>query len=73
MHALSNESLLHQPRPPIKYRKWGDEILIAQQQEAKAKDSNGAISGESCTSSLVLAYPSIAPPIPIEFQLTSNS
>ena len=73
VHALSNESLLHQPRPPIKYRKWGDEILIAQQQEAKAKDSNGAISGESCTSSLVLAYPSIAPPIPIEFQLTSNS
>jgi tellurite resistance protein len=71
VYALSSEVSHHQPRPPIQFRKWGDEILIAEQHEAQQENSCGEI-GEYRSSSLVLAFPSIAPPKPIEDQLNSN-
>lgn len=71
VYALSSERSHHQPRPPIKFRKWGDEILIAEQHEAQQEKSGGEIE-ESRSSSLVLAFPSIAPPIPIGYQFNSN-
>ena len=65
LYALPSEGLHHQQRPPIKFRKWGDEILIAEQHEAQEQNS-GHRSEEPRSSSLVLAYPSIAPPVPVD-------
>ena len=60
VHALSSSHLnggLYQLRRPIKYRRWGDELLP------------GHI--EYCNhgkQELFLAYPSIAPPMPLEYR-----
>ena len=64
-YALSSEGLHQKPLPPTKFRKWGDEILIAEQHKSQKANSGG---GEYCSSTLVLTYPSIAPPNPIDYQ-----
>jgi len=55
--TLINESL-HQPLVPIKYRKWGDELAHAQ----NFGDENIE------ASSVRLQYPSVCPPMPLEYQ-----
>ena len=65
-YALTMEGLRNEEESSIKYRKWGDEILIAEQQKTKGK--NGEKLDESHPANLVLAYPSIAPPLPVEYQ-----
>jgi hypothetical protein len=72
LHALPSEGLHHRQRQPIKFRKWGDGILVAEQHKAREENSDRNPE-ESGSYSLVLAYPSVAPPIPKEFQFVSNS
>ncbi|VEU40441.1 unnamed protein product [Pseudo-nitzschia multistriata] len=62
VYALSGH---YQPRPPVKFRRWGDEYLIAQQQLAKSECDDP----HEETNSSFLTYPSIAPPKPVEFQV----
>jgi len=71
LHALTSEGLHHQQRQPIKFRKWGDGILAAEQHKAREENS-GRKPEESGSYRLVLAYPSVAPPIPKEFHFVSN-
>mmetsp|Transcript_27308 Transcript_27308/g.74694 ORF Transcript_27308/g.74694 Transcript_27308/m.74694 type:complete len:833 (+) Transcript_27308:49-2547(+) len=66
LHALSNDALHYRPLPPLKFRKWGDELLIAEQQNTD-KHNCSVSSGE--TGFVCLRYPSIAPPLPKEFQV----
>ena len=72
VYALSSEALHHRPCPPVKFRKWGDELLIAGQQKAGREDF-GVPRQETVTdddhSLSYLAYPSIAPSMPKEFQV----
>ena len=65
VYALSSEDMCHRQVRPVKYRKWGDEIIISEQ--LKAKKNSGGQSEESHSSTLVLTYPSIAPPHPLEY------
>ena len=71
LHAFPSEGLHHRQRQPIKFRKWGDGILAAEQHKAREKNSRRKPE-ESGSYPLVLAYPSVAPPIPKEFQFVSN-
>ena len=61
-HALASEGFRHEQVSPMKFRKWGDEIVIAEQLKAQKKFE------ESHPTKLVLAYPSIAPPLPMEYK-----
>eukprot|EP00536_Pseudo-nitzschia_multiseries_P010145 jgi/Psemu1/297494/fgenesh1_pm.300_\ len=66
LHALSSDAMHYRPCPPVKFRKWGDELLIAEEQNANKEHCNVQRGGSV---SICLRYPSIAPPIPEEFQV----
>jgi len=61
VHALTGNDSRDQQGSQIKFRKWGDEILIAEQ--LRAQEDAGGPSDEYNSPHLVLAYPSIAPPL----------
>ena len=70
-YALTrDEESRYEQVSPIKYRKWGDEILLDEQ--LKAQKNFGTQSEESRSPTLVLAYPSAAPPLPMEYQFDPN-
>jgi len=71
LHALSGNDSYNPEGSQIKFRKWGDEILIAEQ--LRAQGSSECQSKENVQPTLVLGYPSIAPPLPMQFQNLSNS
>mmetsp|Transcript_12170 Transcript_12170/g.30803 ORF Transcript_12170/g.30803 Transcript_12170/m.30803 type:complete len:839 (-) Transcript_12170:245-2761(-) len=65
VHALTGNDPRDQQGSQIKFRKWGDGILIAEQ--LRAQEDSGGQSDENNSTTLVLAYPSIAPPLPLEY------
>ncbi len=71
VHALSGNNSHSPQETQIKFRKWGDEILLAEQ--LRAQGSSEGQSKENVQPTLVLQYPSIAPPLPMEFHFYSNS
>jgi hypothetical protein len=61
VHALYNTPLIERlPPPPKKYRKWGDELLPAH------ANYSGDENKEAHSANL--QYPSVAPPMPLEYQ-----
>ena len=61
VHALYNTPLIERlPSPPKKYRRWGDELLPVHTNYSGDKNKEAHSDN--------LQYPSVAPPIPLEYQ-----